>query len=154
MFLLFFPSNFISSSDTSSTEKKAILCSCSFVSEGWILTHEYGRTISFQVHYHWVSAKRLALMEHTPSLTLTPSTQRRSEEKMSSWATEEQNKFMPGNKMGGSGGKKTVGPWTHLFAFLHLMFKHGAEYRGTGWEKKCEKIKSKECVEAAIHSEF
>lgn len=118
-------------------KKKAILCSCSFVSERWILTHEYGRTISFQVHYHLVWAQRLALMEHTPSLTLTPWTQRGREEKMSSWATEEQNKFMPGNKMGGSGKKKktAVGPWTHLFAFLHLMFKHGAEYRGTGWEK-------------------
>lgn len=142
-FCCFFPSNVISYSDTCSTEKKkAILCSCSFVSEGWILTHEYGRTISFQVHYHLVWAQRLALMEHTPSLTLTPWTQRGREEKMSSWATEEQNKFMPGNKMGGSGGgknnkkKNSCGTLNSPFCFPPSHVQTWRWIQGNGLGKK------------------
>lgn len=47
---------------------------------------------------------------------------------MSSRTTKKEIQFILRNKNG-------LGPWTHLFAFLHLMLEHGAEYRRTSWEE-------------------
>lgn len=47
---------------------------------------------------------------------------------MSSRTTKKEIQFILKNK-------NRLGPWTHLFAFLHLMLEHGAEYRRTSWKQ-------------------
>jgi len=71
------------------------------------------------------------LTTHNPSLTLTL---QQSGGNLCFSAIKEQNKFISGEE------KKRVvvglGPWSHLFALLHLVLKHGTEYRGARWGGK------------------
>lgn len=68
---------------------------------------------------------------------------------MSSRTTKKEIQFILKNKNG-------LGPWTHLFAFLHLMLEHGAEYRRTSWKQENGRALTQKQIDLTLkqHSKY